>query len=135
MESFLSCTLSLVASVAALSCASSSGTEPHAMSAAEHQASAAQEDAKTEAHAGQYDPNAKGSPTTCVASRGGACWTSLMNPTAGHSKDADRHRELAAKHRAASEALRTAEASACRGIPEDDRDISPFDHREDIRSV
>lgn len=35
----------------------------------------------------------------------------------------------------ASETLRRAEGSACAGIPEDDRDMSPFDHHEDIRSV
>jgi hypothetical protein len=58
-----------------------------------------------------------------------------VNPTAEHAKDEAHHRELAAQHRAASEALRTAEASACAGIPEEDRDLSPFDHPEDIRSV
>jgi hypothetical protein len=42
---------------------------------------------------------------------------------------------LAAKHRAASEALRSAEASACSGISEEDRDVSPFMHQADVRSV
>jgi hypothetical protein len=45
------------------------------------------------------------------------------------------YRELAQKHRAASTALLEAEARACSGLSEDDRDISPFYHREDIASV
>jgi hypothetical protein len=42
---------------------------------------------------------------------------------------------MAADHRAASQALRDAEASACAGIAEQDRDVSPFAHREDIVRV
>ena len=42
---------------------------------------------------------------------------------------------MAADHRAASQALRDAEARACVGISDSDRDMSPFDHREDIASV
>jgi hypothetical protein len=44
-------------------------------------------------------------------------------------------RRRAADHRAASQALRSAEASACAGLSERDRDESPFAHREDIASV
>jgi hypothetical protein len=55
-----------------------------------------------------------------------------MKRTQEHNADAARHRELAAKHRAASQALRDAEASKCVGISEADRDISPFYQREDI---
>jgi hypothetical protein len=58
-----------------------------------------------------------------------------MNPTAEHSQEAEQHRALAAQHRAASESLRAAEASACSGISDEDRDMSPFAHRDDIRSV
>ena len=42
---------------------------------------------------------------------------------------------MAADHRAASQALRDAEARACVGLSDDDRDTSPFAHREDISSV
>ncbi len=42
---------------------------------------------------------------------------------------------MAADHRAASQALRDAEARACIGLADGDRDMSPFDHREDIASV
>ncbi len=42
---------------------------------------------------------------------------------------------MAADHRAASHALRDAEARACVGLSDDDRDMSPFGHGEDIASV
>jgi len=42
---------------------------------------------------------------------------------------------MAADHRAAAQALRDAEGTSCGGIAESDRDVSPFDHREDITSV
>lgn len=42
---------------------------------------------------------------------------------------------MAADHRAAAQALRDAEAAACGGLTDDDRDISPFARREDIASV
>jgi hypothetical protein len=116
-----------------LGCAADPGTQPHDMSQAQHEAMAKQEAQAGEAHAEQHDPSATQAQTTC-AGRGG-CWTSVSNPTAQHSADAEKHRELAKKHRAASAALASAETSACAGISEDDRDISPFYHREDIQSV
>lgn len=120
----------------ALGCGPAPGTQPHAMSAAEHEAAASREQQAGESHGQQYDPAASATKKNCAANRGGTvCWTSDTNPTAEHEKDAERHRELAAQHRAASDALRSAEASACSGIPEEDRDLSPFAHREDIRSV
>lgn len=129
--------LGLITSALAFGCGgSAAGTEPHAMSAAEHEAAANQEQQSSEAHGEQFDPAAAVTKERCSPTKAGTtCWTSETNPTAEHSKDAEQHRELAAKHRAASEALRTAEASACSGIPEADRDMSPFSHREDIRSV
>lgn len=120
-----------------LGCGAPAGTQPHAMSAAEHEAAASQEERASGAHEEQYDPAASATQKSCSPTRagGGACWTSQTNPTAEHRERAARHRELAARHRSASEALRSAEASACAGIPEEDRDVSPLHHREDIRSV
>ncbi|HKO94047.1 MAG TPA: hypothetical protein VJU61_22995 [Polyangiaceae bacterium] len=133
--------LAFVLSSSAWAC-TPAGTEPHAMSAAEHQAAASQEEKSSEAHAEQFQPQASSPVERCGPAGGGSvkgagvvCWTSLQNPTAEHSEEADHHRELAAKHRAASDALRSAEASVCSGIDEEDRDLSPFAHREDIRSV
>jgi hypothetical protein len=120
----------------ALGCGPAAGTEPHAMSAAEHESAASQEQQAGESHGQRYDPKAAATKKNCTTNRGGTvCWTSDTNPTAEHEKDAERHRELAAQHRAASDTLRRAEASACSGVPEEDRDLSPFAHREDIRSV
>jgi hypothetical protein len=59
----------------------------------------------------------------------------MTNPTQHHLEHADDHRLRAAEHRAASQTLRDAENRACAGIPDDDRDESPFDHPEDITSV
>lgn len=113
------------------------------MSAAQHEREG-QEHARTaDTHAGQYDPNATVERTRC-SPRGGrrgadvgtdTCWTSVSNPTAEHLRAAEEHRRHAADHRAASVALRDAEARACVGITPDDRDMSPFDHVEDIASV
>lgn len=118
------------------------GANPHDMSAAQHEAMARQEHAEAEAHSARYDPNAEKSRSRCpgggAAAAGpaaDACWTSTTNPTKEHLEHAEEHRKRAADHRAASQALRDAEARACVGIPDADRDESPFDHREDIASV
>jgi len=123
--------------LAAAACASATpGSRPHDMSAAQHEREGEAHARTAEGHAGQYDPSASCSPR---GGRGGAladtCWTSVSNPTAEHQRAAEEHRRHAADHRAASAALRDAEARACVGIGPDDRDMSPFDHVEDIVSV
>ena len=123
---------SALVSTFVVACAADPGTHPHDMSAASHESMAKQEEQAADAHAAQYNPSAQSKTDSC--SRGG-CWTSTTNPTKEHDADAQHHRELAAKHRAASAALAQAEAQACVGISNDDRDISPFFHREDIKSV
>ncbi len=57
-----------------------------------------------------------------------------------HEQAADVRAEAVASqarqyHPAASQALRDAEVRACSGLSDDDRNISPFDHRRDIESV
>jgi hypothetical protein len=131
-----------IAALLLSACAGDPGTRPHDASAADHNAMAQQEDRAAEAHSGEAksagtDSNLDNRSTAKGGSpcgRGG-CWTSSVNPTERNKEDAQRHRELAAKHRAASAALVTAEQQACEGLSEDDRDISPFYHREDISSV
>ncbi|MBK7583222.1 MAG: hypothetical protein IPI67_23865 [Myxococcales bacterium] len=71
----------------------------------------------------------------CPSAPGGVCWDSVSNPTAWHAAETERLRRLAQEHRAAAEALRTAEERACDGIPVADRDESPFAHRGDILQV
>lgn len=136
MKQIIIGTLALTTAVA-LGCGAPAGTQPHAMSASEHEAAANQEAQQGRAHGEQFDPAAKAAEENCspARARGSVCWTAETNPTAGHGKDAAQHRELAAKHRAASDALRSAEASACSGISEEDRDVSPFMHGADIRAV
>lgn len=137
MKSSIINILGFSVSAVALSCGSPASTQPHAMSVTEHEAAASQERQNVAGHDAQYDPAATTSTESCspARARGSVCWTAEKNPTASHSKDAAHHRDLADKHRAASEALRTAEASACSGISAKDRDVSPFSHGPDIRSV
>lgn len=114
-------------------CASTPGAKPHDMSTAQHEAAATAHQSEADPHAAAYDPNAQQAQTRC-AGRGG-CWTSVVNPTAEHKADAEKHRKMAADHRAAAQALRDTESQACTGISDDDRDMSPFNHREDIATV
>ncbi len=116
-------------------CGGAAGTQPHDMSVPEHKAAAAQEDHQAAQHEAQYDPTASKTEVNCAAERGRVCWTATTNVTDSHAKSAEEHRDLAAKHRAASQALVDAEARACAGISEEDRDTSPFDRTADITSV
>jgi hypothetical protein len=123
------------AMLAAGACGHAAGTQPHDMSAAQHQAAAAREEDQATQHAGQHDPEATQTEERCSGGKGRVCWTVTTNPTQGHVKTAQEHRELAAEHRAASQALRDAEARACVELDAADRDVSPFAHGADIRSV
>ncbi len=124
-------TVSLTLAVGA--CAHATATEPHAMSAPRHEARAAKEEREASQHAKQYDPGLTAKSLRCNA--GQPCWTSTRNPTEQHHKLAEEHRKLAAEHRDASQALRDAEAGACAGVADDDRDMSPFLHTSDIERV
>lgn len=124
------------------SCASTTpGAQPHDMSVAHHEAMARGETEVAASHDKQYDPAATKRMEHCGGGRvgaesgGGSCWTSTTNATAEHLDEAKKHQKMAADHRAASQALRDAEASACVGIDAMDRDMSPFEHRQDIASV
>lgn len=127
--------ITLSITLAASACGHAAGTQPHDMSAAQHQAAAAQEEDQASGHAAQHDPAADRNEERCSAGKGRVCWTVTTNPTQGHVKTAEEHRELAAQHRAASQALQSAEVRACTGIDDADRDVSPFAHAADIRSV
>lgn len=128
--------LSLPAALLALTaCAARTpGAEPHDMGAAGHEEVAAAEEKSAEAHAGQYDPNAPLEKDMCGEGKGRRpCWT---NPTEAHLREAERHRQMAADHRAASQALRDAEARACVGLDPISIDLSPFEQASaDIASV
>ena len=125
-------------------CASTPGARPHDMSAADHEAMANQQAQESAAHSAQYDSKKTVGTRLCSSAAeesfapGGTeprCWTENINPTSAHLDEAEKHTKMAADHRAASKALRDAEGSACVGISAQDRDMSPFHHREDITSV
>jgi hypothetical protein len=103
------------------------------MSAMQHEQAAASHEGEATPHADQYNPNAQTATTHCDGKH--PCWTSLSNPTQEHQAEASKHHKMAADHRAAAQALVTAEAQACAGLSDDDRDMSPFHHKEDIADV
>lgn len=106
----------------------------HGSGAAQHERVAAQEEQAAAEHEKQYLPDAIKAACSSQEERpaGVVCWASASNPTQQHLREAERHRARAAAHRAASSTLRSAEASACSGVSPQDRDMSPFTHREDI---
>lgn len=110
--------------------------DPHSMSTAEHEKSAAAEESSAKAHEAKYNPSAEKVSERCSRLPADvACWTSVSNPTAEHLKMAEDHRKAAEAHRKGSNALRDAEAKSCVGVSDDDRDLSPFHHAEDIVRV
>lgn len=115
------------------------GSRPHDMSAAQHEEHAQTHATAAEQHAAQYDAGAAETRERCRSGVKGApkdiCWTSVVNPTEAHLREAEEHRRHAADHRAGSAALREAEARACVGLNADDRDGSPFEHVNDIAGV
>jgi hypothetical protein len=62
-------------------------------------------------------------------------WTSEVNPTMQHLRDAKERGDVATMYRATVPALRDAEDSWCSDLADADRDIGPFYHREDIHRV
>lgn len=129
--------LSAVAASALLACASSPSTAPHAMSAAEHDAAARRADASAAEHGASYDPRAwreRGCPPR-YGSLAPICWPDARNPTAWHRAEAERRHEEAERHRAASQALREAEAMACADTAPADQEWSPFEHADEILEV
>ena len=123
--------LTIAAPVAQGACATV-GTQPHDMSASDHQLAATEESQQADQHAARYDPSAR-RPRQCPGIKPNVCWKDQVNPTAQHLRIAEEHRERAAAHRAASAALTEAEARSCSGISAEDRDLSPFAHKADIR--
>lgn len=127
----------IVAALAA--CGHAAGTGPHEMSAAEHQQAAAHEQAEGTTHSNEYDDESREKRKRCApalaTNQSRVCWDEYVNPTREHETTANRHRELAAQHRAASQALISAENTACAGLEAGDRDVSPFAHAGDIASV
>lgn len=125
--------------VIAAGCGGTPGAAPHDMSVSGHEHAADAADAAASKHASQYGASAESSKTRCSNPQKdiGAqpCWTEETNPTKQHLAEAERARKAAADHRAASQALRDAEAFACAGLSETDRDTSPLVRGGDITKV
>lgn len=122
----------------AVACATTTpGAGTHDMSGAQHSAAAEREDKEANVHLAQFDASAPQPEEHChwLGSGLDGCWTSGADSTAEHLEAAKEHRRRAADHRAASLELRSAEAKACGDISPNDRDTSPFAHREDIAGV
>lgn len=119
--------------IALCGCAPAPAPRPHGMSTAGHEAAAEAEDSAALAHEVEGDPVVHRAEH-CGAS-GGACWSADRSPNETHVAEARRHHALADAQRAAARALRDAEASACAGLDELDRDMSPFANRADIASI
>lgn len=103
------------------------GANPHDMSATDHTTAAGAHDHM--ATSGDNGRDRCASVRANEAALDGVCWTRDA------SSETDAHRKMAADHRAASQALRDAEAKACVSVALADRDESPFAHRSDVLAV
>lgn len=131
--------VSFTVALALGACGHAAGTGPHEMSAAAHQAAAEHEHEQGTAHSEEYDATSREKRKRCApalaTNQSRVCWNEYVNPTSEHEATSQRRRELAAQHRAASQALISAEDAACAGLEGDDRDVSPFAHAGDIARV
>jgi hypothetical protein len=107
------------------------------MSEAQHEKEAQRHERISQGYLEAYDPQAAKERRECSGGgrAGGPCWTSVVNPTQEYLDEAKKHRKIADEHRAAAQALRDAEAAACAGISDSDRNMSPFERSEDIEKV
>lgn len=127
----------LLGALASGCAAGATPVDPHDASVAGHDRDARGSDAAAAQHAARVDPSAARTRSTCPGPRGGdgACWTWETNPTERHLAHADELRAAAEAHRVAGAALVDAERRSCAGISDGDRDMSPFDHDEDVVAV
>ncbi|MFZ5479562.1 MAG: hypothetical protein ACOZNI_22545 [Myxococcota bacterium] len=98
-----------------LACAARTpGAEPRDMGAARHEEEARRQEEAAAGHAGAPDPAAAATRVECGTAGFGlqVCWTSVVDPTEAHLRDAERHRRMAADHRARARARRLVEPRA-----------------------
>lgn len=63
------------------------------------------------------------------------CWTSTSNPSLEQAEQLVELRSAAATVRSTARAMTDAEDRACAGLGQEERDVSPFYHRDDIVSA
>lgn len=68
-------------------------------------------------------------PPTAIA------WAARIAPTPLQTTQLEALRDAARSHRIASPAVRAAEGTACAGLGDDDRDVTPFFYRDDVIDV
>jgi hypothetical protein len=83
------------------------------------------------AHAALYDPTRIVPTIPCLA----LCFNPWTNPTQMHQREAKRSWRAAEQHQRASRKLRVAEARACFGVPEQERDITGFVNCSNITAI
>jgi hypothetical protein len=113
--------------------AACAGTQPRVkpddMSAAEHRETARHERELAQQHVDLYDPAAARTSALAppAALESGVVFpSSVYNPTEGHLREADKHREHAREHERAASALEHFEEGACREFPERTRAACPL---------
>jgi hypothetical protein len=127
--------------LALTACASTPTPQATEVAAAQHDQVAAADDQAAAKQVAKFDPAARQTKQRCTGRSARAeaeievCWTSEVNPTAEHLKKAQRLHALAEEQRATSEKLRQAEVTACSGVSEIDKTMSPFSHPEDVAAV
>jgi hypothetical protein len=99
--------------LAAAACAAAPSAPPPNVGQPYQEAPATDQASAATIHAGDITPGASGA----------------------EGEPSERHRRMAADHRAASGSLRAAEASACAGLRAADRDTSPFERRASVIGV
>ncbi len=109
-------------------CASGPGRHPNLPATGERIAAANQ----GETSGARADPQALSDRTPCGEP---VCWTSTSNPTLEQAQQTAELRHSAAMFRTTARALTAAEDRACAGLDQEERDVSPFYHRDDIVSV
>lgn len=114
------------------------GTRPGDMSASAHEGEASKHEALGAAAGARFNPDAAHTEKHCGPRAyflALICWKTTENPTEEFRREMERHLKIAAEHRAASRALRDAEAAACAGVSEEDRAMSPLEREGDVVKV
>lgn len=129
----------LLLSLLAGACGGAAGTKPHDMSASRHEQAVREHDASIATAEAACQQKRRGQLTAGPGVPTSAandpdqpytpCWRAVDR------RVIDAHTRAAAEHRAASEALRAAEARACTALAVEDRDMSPFQHTAEIARV
>ncbi len=131
-----------------MACASTPGTQPDDMSAADHRKAAKDHDKLAGEHKGQFDPDAKATATALPADAiapGGPFSAgvgdfyfpvTVYNPTGQHLGHSASHKQHAQQHAEAAAALEKFEEAQCQAFPKATRVVCPLlgqvDRVEDI---